>query len=168
MTGVGVPDKSTLATYGGPYSNAYPVASPLTDQDAALANQMMADAAGMTRTKLSFWAVFTTASSSGAMTLQAWDATWAAATPTAPTLALVSTGIFSVTVPALITDELGVTHSVNFQRCEARIQLAASPTLFFVAPFAVVTPNVLSAAVYGTGSSPALSNSPCQIYISGG
>ena len=145
----GLPDKSVLNTYGGALVNAYPVANPNTDQDAAAGNQEASDTAGMTRTTTRAWLRFVTAASTGAMSLTSWDAVYGEViSNAAPTLARTSPGVFTVTLPATVTDALAVTHSINIQRVGVNIEGA---TLYFVqASFAG---NVITVYTFTTGFS---------------
>lgn len=148
----GVPDKSTLSTYGGPFVDAYPVTNGATDQPAALATQQMVDTAGMTRTACRAWIRLVLATSTPALALvspNSYDSVWGAnPLNLAPTFAHVSGGAFSVTwagtTGGLVYDELNVQHALNFQR--ATVNIEGSPP-YFGAVYSV-SPNSVTFTVW--------------------
>jgi hypothetical protein len=143
----GLPDKSTLSTYGGVLVNARPVENGATDQSASAGNQAMADCAGMTRTSTRAWARFTTAATLGALVLNSWDAVYGeVVSNAAPTFIKGSTGLFSVVFPSTITDALSVVHPLNFQRCGVMVE---GSTLFLAQAGFVA--NAVTVAVWTTG-----------------
>ena len=96
----------SLSTYGGPFANyGTGVTDPTTDMDASMGNKMLAATAGMTHTAPRAW-VSMTLNGSATPVLVNWDALWKVATPTAPVLAISSTGVFTVTLPANVADEI--------------------------------------------------------------
>lgn len=148
--GVGLPDSSTLSTYGGAKVNARPIVNPQTDRDASAANQAFADAAGMTRTAVRAWVLFGTDTTTGGMVLLDWDAVWKAQTPTLPTLTRLATGNFRITFPASVTDELGTVHAVSFRRAKAQVHSGVTP----YATIMTTGPNTASLALFTIGASP--------------
>jgi hypothetical protein len=157
---VGVPDKSTLSTYGGPLVDAYPVVNPNTDQDASAGNQQAADTAGMTRTATRCWARFTTASTTGGMTVVNWDAVYGEVNTNAPpTPARTTTGVFTIVFPTTITDSLGVVHTINLQRGGVIVE---GVTLLF-AQVQTIAANGMAIQLYSYSSGFNLSDSPGTI-----
>jgi hypothetical protein len=110
------PDVATLINdLGGAMVNYEPVLDPTTDLDAGFDNNSRCMVAMMSHTAIRSWAKFTTAVTSGAMVLNAHDALWGNSIGVAPTLARFATGIFTLTYPTTVNDELGGAHTVNFR-----------------------------------------------------
>jgi hypothetical protein len=109
------PDIDTLATLGGALQNYSPVEDPTTDLDAATYNITRLDVASMTQTSNRAWVNFTANTTTGTMTLVAHAAHWGSSIAVAPTLARVTTGTFTVTWPATVTDDLGNVHTLNMR-----------------------------------------------------
>ncbi len=144
---MGLPGSSTFGSYGAPYSNASSIENPTTDLPAPLANQFMADCAGMTRTATRAWARFTAAASTGAMTLNDYDTTWGEVfTNVAPVEARSSTGVFTLTFPQTITDSLGNTYTVNFRRAAVSVE----GSTLYLAQCSVTAANVITCYVFNT------------------
>ncbi len=122
-----LPGIDTLSTYGGKMVNYAPVEDPTTDRDATAANQSYASTAAMTHTAPRAWARITMAATTGAMVLVAHDAVWG--TSVAPTFAHVSTGVFTITWPVTVTDELGTTQTVSLRTCTVQQETGGAPTL---------------------------------------
>ena len=116
----GMPDTSTIDTYGGVLVNYDSIVDPTTDRDATAMDQALEDCAQMTHTATRAWARFTLAATSGAIVRASSDAAWGNTVP--PTAARGSTGTFVFTWPATVTDGLGNSHSVNLKWAEARIE----------------------------------------------
>jgi len=107
-----LPSIDTITTYGGVFADyGVSVVDPTTDQSADDFNKMSASVAMMTNTAIRAWAIFTTAATTGAMALQSHGAVWG--TSVAPTLARSGAGVFTVTWPSTVDDELGESHNVN-------------------------------------------------------
>lgn len=154
-----LPDKATSANYGMPptgFANANPIVNPATDWDAGKASPMIVDVAGMTRTRQTCWARFTTGTATTPATAlvsaQSWDGVWmenaTAATNTPPVPTRSALGVFVVTFPPIVTDIFAVTHALNFQRAGVFVEGSA---LFF-AQYAF-TANTITVYVNGTGFS---------------
>lgn len=121
-----IPDVDSLATYGGALENyGIGVIDPLTDRDALAMNRALATVAGMSHTAIRAWCRFTTAATTGGMVLVSHDAVWGNGSSVAPVLARSSAGVFTVTWPTTVTDELGVSHAVSF-RCSLRPNVSSS------------------------------------------
>ncbi len=110
-----LPDTDDLDTLGGVKTNAHPVEDPTTDLDADQDNIQRCDVAMMTHTAIRAWARFTSAATTGAMILVAHDAQWGNAALVAPALARTSDGLFTLTYPASVDDELAEAHTTNFR-----------------------------------------------------
>ena len=145
------PDIATLATYGGALQNyqGQAVVNPLTDRDAAAANEAYTDCAAMTHTAIRTWTRFTAAASTGALVLVTHDALWGNAAPVTPTLARSALGVFTVTYPATITDELGHTKTPNLRAAWGQARVTSIHYDVDVTPTA---PNVLTVRVFAGGS----------------
>lgn len=63
------------------------------------------DVAGMTQVSDRFWCRLTLAASTGALTLVEWHAVWDNVTTTAPILARSTTGVFTITLPTMVSNE---------------------------------------------------------------
>lgn len=111
-----LPDVDTLAgSLGGTMQNYSPVEDPNTDLDAAYDNRARCDVAMMTHTATRAWARITLAATTGAMVLVAHDAQWGNSAPVAPALARTGTGVFTLTWPSAVNDELAASHTVNLR-----------------------------------------------------
>ena len=96
----------SLAAFGGTKRNAFPVTDSTTDYDAPEDNLMRAAAAAVTHTQTLAWCRFTTAATTGTLVLVAHDALWGSLGGVAPTLTRVSAGIFEITWPSSVDDEV--------------------------------------------------------------
>lgn len=107
-----LPDADSLSTYGGPYANygIGPV-DPTTDLDANLFNKVIANVAMMSRMVDRCEVAFVWNGSTA--TVSSWEAMWKGVTTTAPTVARSSTGLFVITWPSTVQDELLVSHTTN-------------------------------------------------------
>lgn len=144
---MGLPASDVIGTFGCPFTNSGLVSNPQTDLAASQFNQLCADTAGMTRTATRAWARFTTAASTGAMALNDFDTVWnEVTTNTNPVEARTSTGIFTLTFPATITDSLNNTYTVNFRRAAVQVEGSA---LYF-ATCSVSSANVITCYVFNT------------------
>lgn len=109
-----IPAIDSIDTFGGALNDyVLGVVDPTTDRPASGANQAYAGVAMMTHTAARCWATFVTAATTGAMTIADHDAVWG--TSVAPTPARTSQGIFTLTWPATVADELDVNHSTNLR-----------------------------------------------------
>lgn len=124
------PDVDSLATYGGAKVDLAPVTDPTTDRPAAGANKAYASTAMMTHTALRAWRSFVGAATTPDVNLpavNAHDAMWGSGTGVKPAVARTGTGVFTVTWPATVSDELSVSHSTALRRGWA---VADSATLY--------------------------------------
>jgi len=107
-----LPAISTIDNYGGELEDFAPVTDPTTDRAAADMNAAMADVAMLGHCGIRAWCRFTAAASTGAMVLVAHDAMWGNTDAVKPTLARSSSGVFTLTWPTSVTDELGDAHTL--------------------------------------------------------
>lgn len=143
----GLPGVAALSTYGGIKSNGSPVEDPTVDEDAAHRNQCFADAAGMTQTACRAWCALVghgTAPTDPASNVH--GAVWGNDVEDKPVCARTSTGLYTITFPATITDELGVEQTVNLRHAWASVEGA---TLYFTTA-TVTAPNVVTLRVFNT------------------
>ena len=120
-----LPSLDTLSSYGGALNNyGTGVVDPTTDRDAAAANQAYATIAMASRMVPRCEVAFTGSSTSPA--LASWEAVWRQATGTAPTIGRTGVGIYTITWPTTVNDELTVSHTLNLQRSHGQAEGAAS------------------------------------------
>lgn len=120
-----LPDKDTGSSYGAlnkvDYQNL-PPADPTTDWSNTLIAPAFCNIAGMTQVLPRAGIQFTSNATDGYIVLNGWNAVWASATNTAPVIHHVSTGIFTITFPTVVSDEYNASfglfnnHSVNFTK----------------------------------------------------
>ena len=136
-----LPDADTINSYGGQLSDYGPVVDPSTDRAAADANKAYATVAMgsrmVPRVEVAFAGHATTP------TLTAWEAVWKGATATAPTPAHSSTGVYTITLPTSVNDELAASHSVNLQRAWGQVE---GSTAYHVQ--CTVSANVITARIF--------------------
>jgi hypothetical protein len=135
----GMPDVSTVDTYGGVLQNYDSVVDPTTDRDATAMDQALEDCAEMTHTAARAWARITLAAAAINCTLLSSDAGWGNSVP--PVIGKTGTGIFTLTwsvSTGQVTDGLGNTHNLNFKWAIANIEGAG---------FGFAQANVLAANV---------------------
>ena len=102
-----LPNIATLASYGGALVDYQQPLDPTTDRPASAVNPAYADTSAMTHTAFRAWARFrwdTTLTPT--CVLVAHDAVWGNGPALAPTLARLSAGVFTVTWPATVADEI--------------------------------------------------------------
>jgi len=139
-----LPAIDDISTLGGIKVNFQPVEDATTDLDAAQDNKARADVAMMTHTASRSWAKFVAAATTGAMVLSAHDAVWGNAPGLAPTLARTGTGVFTITWPASVNDELGVTHATSLRAASA----VARGSVAYHAQTSITAANVVTVYVF--------------------
>ncbi len=130
---------SDVTTYGMPTSptigfenfGGIGVTDPITDQDASGMNRELSDLAQMTRMAVRAYVEFTTAASSGSMTINDHDAMWGNGNAIKPTPTRAAGGHFTITWPATVTDPLGNTVSINMKKSICQIDGAAGTLVGF-------------------------------------
>lgn len=122
-----LPDRDTLATYGGPMSNYSDPVDPTTDEDAAWRNKYAANVAMMTHTITRAFRSFV-GGSAGATALSdpstgfVHDSLWGDSAAVKPSATYIATGTYDVIWPATVTDELGVTHTLSLRRAKGEVE----------------------------------------------
>lgn len=122
-----LPDRDTLATYGGPMANYSDPVDPTTDEDAAWRNKYAANVAMMTRTITRAARSFL-GTTGGATQIAdpssgfVHDALWGDGSSAKPVGTYVQTGVYEVAWPATVTDELGATHTLTIRRAKAEVE----------------------------------------------
>lgn len=140
-----LPQVATLSTYGGAKANEYPVENPLTDISADEHNEMAEDVAGMTQTVCRAWCTFQGhATTPTDPTSNVHGAVWGDGLAVKPTPSRSSTGVYAVTWPTSVTDELGNVHTVNMRRAWATVE-GTTPYFCIVSMFAA---NVISVRIW--------------------
>jgi hypothetical protein len=141
-----LPDRDDLATFGGAFSNAHDVVDPTTDMDASYHNKLASDVAMMTRTAIRALARFVTNGTnapndaSGLVHM----ALWGASVSVKPVVARTGVGVYTVTWPTTVADELSVTHTVSLAAGWIGIE-GATPYLWTVTMTAA---NVASVRIF--------------------
>jgi len=142
------PNPSSIGDYGMPVVDyVATVTDPTTDQPASGADQQACDTAMMSRPATRAWVSFTT-NGTNAPVLVAHEAQWGVGT--APVLARTGTGVYTVTWPAMVTDQLGNTQSVNL-----RFALGAGATVFLSTGYVInyaASANVATVSVFSVPS----------------
>lgn len=107
-----LPDTDDLSALGGVMIDYHRVEDPTCDMGAEFDNKVRTNVAAMTQTIDRVYMQFTSAASNP-ITVVRHHANWGNVPAVAPTVSRVSAGRYTVTWPATVTDELGVTHTVN-------------------------------------------------------
>ena len=149
------PDRDTIGTFGGPWNDYQPVLDSSTDVPAAGGNQWAADTAAMTRTATRGWARFTPAGT-GSPTLQTNWEQWPSGDNAAPTAARTGVGLYTLTYPATVLDELGANHTLNLLAGDGQCE---SLSVLWTAQVAV-SGNVASIAIFNSSQTLADPNGP--------
>lgn len=144
-----LPDVDDLSTYGGALANYAPIEDATTDEDAAWRNKYAANVAGMTQTACRAWCTFLGhASAPTDPASNVHGAVWGDDVSVKPTVARTGTGVFTVTWPSTVTDELAEVHTVNLRRCWANVEGA---TAYFVTT-TVTAANVVTLRVFNSSA----------------
>lgn len=102
------PKQSSGATYGAlqkiNYANL-PPSNPQIAWDNTLLGPAVCDIAALGLTRFQAVLQVTLAATVGALVLNSWNAVWKNATPVAPVMAKLGTGIFTFTFPTIVSDE---------------------------------------------------------------
>ena len=127
----GLPGIDALSTYGGEKDDYAPIEDQSTDLSASHWNLVASNVAGMTHTVCRAWRTFTAGNPPTDPASNVHDAVWGNDVSVKPTVSRSSTGIYLVTWPSSVTDELGESHSTNIRR--AWVCLEATLPYFSVA-----------------------------------
>lgn len=112
------PSKDTIGTYGGVLNDYAPVVDASTDRPASGVNQAYGSVAAMTHNAPRAFCRLVLAATTGALALASpypHDAAWGNSVGVQPTLARTSAGVFTITWPASVTDEIGNSQAVSFR-----------------------------------------------------
>jgi hypothetical protein len=101
-----LPGVAAVATYGSVLKDYSAISDSSTDRPAAGTNPSYSDVAAMTHTAPRLWVRMTLLSAGTTPTLVGWDAVWNNGINAAPVLARSSAGVFTITVPATVQDEV--------------------------------------------------------------
>lgn len=148
-----LPDISSIDNYGGPKANYAPVTDPTTDEDAADRNRYACDVAMMSHTAPRGFVRFVTTNGAAPTdpASNVHDAVWGSAVGVKPAVARTGEGVWTVTLPATVDDELtpeaaslggGVTHTVNVRTAIAQATAVAGVLVHAVAE--VTSANVIT------------------------
>lgn len=111
-----LPNRSTISTFDGDNkinNPNVPPANQATDWDNTKLAPAISDVAGMGLTAPRFWARLTLASTTGGLVLLNWQAVWGNVTTTTPVLARTGTGVFTITLPTVVSDEYDASLGLN-------------------------------------------------------
>lgn len=152
-----LPDIDSLALFGGALNDFAPVTDPTTDRPSGGAtgatsgsNVAYADVAMATWTQMRSWVQFTGAASTGAMVLVNHASLWGNGPSVAPTLARSGTGVYTITLPSTVQDQLLVSHTVNLRWAKATYVNAAGALM---PADCSVSANVITIKTYNTSAS---------------
>jgi hypothetical protein len=104
-----LPNRASIATYGGPLLDYSPESDSSTDRMAAGANPAFGDLAALTRTGIRTWARITLLSSGGTPVLVANDEMWNNGNNSLVVVARTGAGVVTLTYPATVIDEIPAT-----------------------------------------------------------
>lgn len=143
---------SSLAGYGGALVDygAIGVVDPTTDRSAANVNQAFADVAAMTHTSGRAWVRFLGHATLPSLALSdASDAAWGNSAPVLPVVTKGGTGIYVVTWPTTITDELGNSQSVVLRTADASVE---GSTPYWTPQCSMTSANVVTVYTFNTSA----------------
>lgn len=145
----GLPDVDALASYGGVKANDFNVEDPTTDEDAAHRNLYAANTAAATHTLIRAYRRLvgnaTTPTDPGS---NVHDAVWGDSLAVKATIARTGTGVYTITWPTTVTDELGVVHTVNLVDGWANI----NGSVLYFAQVTITAPNVATVYVFNSSA----------------
>jgi hypothetical protein len=157
-----LPDKATGSdNYGTPYQNERPVEDPTTEPDAGAINEALVDIAGCTRTIVRARVRFpglTYTSGTQSIPITSHDAVWGSDVGVAPVVTQSATGIYLITWPTTVDDELGDPHTLNIGMPLEPVTIDAALSRVKVTAF---TANTISLAAFdAAGAANALNGIP--------
>lgn len=157
-----LPQASTFDDFGGvKLDYGGPPVTPSVDRSAAEVNGCFASVASGSRTSVRAYCQFTGVSS-GNPTVSLHNAHWGSTLSVIPTVVRNSTGNYTVTWPASVTDPLGVVQAVNFQTAIANLE----GTVFGFVNATQATPNTVTILTASSaGSLSDLTASPIQVWV---
>jgi hypothetical protein len=141
----GLPDIDTLSTYGGAKEDYAPVEDASTDLSASHWNLLAMSVAGVTQTACRAWCTFvghgTTPTDPSS---NVHGSVWGNVLGVKPVVARTGGGIYTITWPTSITDELGQSHSVALRRSWGS---AEGPAAFIVTT-TMTSSNIITLRVF--------------------
>lgn len=143
-----LPDASDILTYGAPKKNyEISVVDPETDLDATEYNKLACDVAMASRMVDRAEVQFTGGT---APTVVSFEAVWKSKTMTTPIVTRTATGVYAITLPTSVQDELLGSHNVNLKAASGS---CAGATALHVQ--ATADTNVITAYVFDMAGAPA-------------
>jgi len=112
---------TVIATYGGPYVDAFAVQNPETQMAASKANRLMEDAAQMSRTAIRAMVTFATDDGSSEPVVVTHWSVWGSGNAQKPIVTRSAAGKYTITYASSFTDALDVEETLAFTQ--------ASPSL---------------------------------------
>jgi hypothetical protein len=157
-----LPKVAAIATYAGPLNDYSQVSDSSTDRPGAGANPAYGDVAAMTHTAIRMWCRFIP-NGTGAPTLpttNAHDETWNNGNNAAPVPARTGVGVYTVTAPATVFDEIPATSpgatpagfAVNLRFVLAPNVEPGASTFYEVAA-SISSANVITVKIFTVGTS---------------
>lgn len=143
----GLPGIDDFASYGGALANYAAVEDPTTDEDASWRNLYAANVAAMTQTIARAWCAFEghgTTPVDPASNIH--GAVWGDSLGVKPVVERTGTGVYTITWPETVSDELNEEHTVNLRRCWASV---SGSSLYFHTE-TVTAPNEVTLRVFNT------------------
>lgn len=113
-----MPKSSSIVAFDGrnKVDGLIPPAIQNTDWSNPKLATAVSDVAGMGQTAPRFCGLLTLATTTGGLSMPTWRAVWQNVTSTAPVLSRTTTGVFTVTLPSVVSDEydgsLGITNNI--------------------------------------------------------
>ena len=159
-----LPDRDTLATYGGAKTSYSSPVDPTTDESADDRNKYAGNVAMMTQTATRAFRSFlgTTGGSTGVAdpsTGFVHGAVWGDSSTVKPGVTYVSTGVADVIWPSSVSDELGDSHTLSLKRAWGEVE--TSDGVLRIASAKVTAANKVRVYTYApsaTGAAAALAN----------
>lgn len=155
-----LPDISSIDDVGGPKANYAAVTDPTTDEDAADRNRAFCDVVMMGHTAPRGFVRFVAANGAAPTdpASHVHDALWGSAVGVKPAVARTAEGVWTVTLPTTVDDELtaedaalggGETHTVNVRTAIAQATAVAGVLVHAVAE--VTSANVITVRGFTAG-----------------
>lgn len=154
---------SSLDTTGGQHGDYHQQEDPTTDLLAAQFDQLSVDCSSMTRITRQAWVLFsglTYTSGTQSIPVTLHRALWGFSNAVKPVVDQTATGVYHVTWPTTITDELGVVHTLNILVPENPVVYGADGLRAKVLSW---TANVLTINAYSAGVLSALNGTQISV-----
>jgi len=164
-----LPSKASINTYAGALQDAVPIVDPTSEVSAAAMNALQNDVSAMTSTASIAMFLFSTGASGTVpviATSSTWttgyDSVWGNAALYMPALSRTSTGLYLVTFPASVPDQLGSMIPVNIRFAEANRVNGSAVT---PANCLVLTSNTFNIQTFSGGSLSDLNNATFAVQV---